>query len=1071
MGLSGVNVNDVAQLSDSDLRGALEKFGETIGPITPSTRSLWEKRLLRKLQGKDVKSVLESEQQESPEQMTCSDVTVTQKTEIHVYYGIFPPPNVDITADCDYEPVLNDKTSCLKLMKKHKGSRFKAFQSYEDALHFAQTGPDIPASSASCDDPGKSCNGTGVIGEKSSPYRGPKSQDLVKLRKSIEKGDITYFSDCVKENPRYLVSSGDTPAILQEGSRYNALHVACRTNQAALCSKVLSTVGNPSFFQQLYPDDSLESSERRSNYLVDLYLNMPDKGLNETPLHFASKHGSLECVQALTLYPACDKHRRNKFDQTPLDIVCTRKSDSPSSVVEQIKCLLGDQCYVPLFRDDDLCLQPTIGQPWSPSLDDLRSPEPSPIDSACSPVRTISPLSPSMKVRGYAGPMSPVKAEVFHKRWRSSPAPSPGRNNKKSRLAALRLEDPDKGLEKVGRNLAVDMNVVWSEYWDFLGEFVNLSTPEGLMKLDNYLKENFLKLNRQRVLEQNQGLEACLESACESSTVDLCDSGSQNASSTAPNQGDGSNLSLGLDVTGSSQTSSSTISQLCHEMEALRLNMSLSPQPDHEERIVRTVTRNHLKFMKNMKERDKTETAVVEEEPDEMKSQVLYIMQSCKVCALRMADVLCSFVRDLQNASVVNLLVTKTLWSKLKPEIVCLKNVVSKCCTDYLNNELDMSFIHVLLATKTAGIIQEELSLADVNVLAETFRALINNSVNATFSSDEDDDSPRGLVAQSDVSEKSLKRKNVLQHYNCVIQCLEKSLNAAYNNCDSTVFEKSDVNPGHKESPALQLGQCHCSWTCELELVETDAAVRKEQLSNRKFNKAHSFLHETLFSDRKEPHVTKASVVENQKDVDIVKKLNFEDEPDNVMHVKFGVGGSDIMQTSQRKVMEKEKLSSLANCLSASEDISEGEELVTANDEEVADDDSFATAPSSVDEDMMTPEEGIQVYINGTTVSKVDQDVLTALEGCQVDEALYPNVATWLHLINSHSQEERESWASPYIQNRRRRLSAQTETAHRNILSTPGQQLDCSIGSVHHLTATRTLFRPLHELESSPILQ
>lgn len=84
--------------------------------------------------------------------------------------------------------------------------------------------------------------------------------------------------------------------------------------------QVLSTVSKVDFFQKLYPDDTLESSERRSTFLLDLYLNTPDKGLNETPLHFASKHGSLECVRILTSYPACNKGRRNKFGQTPSDV-------------------------------------------------------------------------------------------------------------------------------------------------------------------------------------------------------------------------------------------------------------------------------------------------------------------------------------------------------------------------------------------------------------------------------------------------------------------------------------------------------------------------------------------------------------------------------------------------------------------------------------------------------------------------------------------------------------------------------------------------------------------------------
>ena len=89
-----------------------------------------------------------------------------------------------------------------------------------------------------------------------------------------------------------------------------------------LHQQVLSIVSRPEFFQRLYPDDSFESATRRSAFLLDLYLNTPDKGFNETPLHFASKHGSLECVRILVSYPGCDIARPNKYEQTPEEVGC-----------------------------------------------------------------------------------------------------------------------------------------------------------------------------------------------------------------------------------------------------------------------------------------------------------------------------------------------------------------------------------------------------------------------------------------------------------------------------------------------------------------------------------------------------------------------------------------------------------------------------------------------------------------------------------------------------------------------------------------------------------------------------
>lgn len=41
----------------------------------------------------------------------------------------------------------------------------------------------------------------------------------------------------------------------------------------------------------------------------------------------------------------------------------------------------------------------------------------------------------------------------------------------------------------MGRNIAHDLKVPWSEYWKFLDEFCDLSSDEGLEKLEEYLRE------------------------------------------------------------------------------------------------------------------------------------------------------------------------------------------------------------------------------------------------------------------------------------------------------------------------------------------------------------------------------------------------------------------------------------------------------------------------------------------------------------------------------------------------------------------------------------------------------
>lgn len=67
-------------------------------------------------------------------------------------------------------------------------------------------------------------------------------------------------------------------------------------------------------------NDAEQVRKNRMFYLLDTYLNTPDKFLNETPLHFASKFGAVDILELFLSFPECDRERRNTKGETPFDV-------------------------------------------------------------------------------------------------------------------------------------------------------------------------------------------------------------------------------------------------------------------------------------------------------------------------------------------------------------------------------------------------------------------------------------------------------------------------------------------------------------------------------------------------------------------------------------------------------------------------------------------------------------------------------------------------------------------------------------------------------------------------------
>nr|XP_004668935.1 ankyrin repeat and LEM domain-containing protein 2 [Jaculus jaculus] len=534
-------------LNPDDLREEIVKAGLKCGPITSTTRFIFEKKLAQALLEQDqaVSSLLPNNSeattavfsQDTPkiptpvggnltEQATFSEdrdfgysvglnppdeEAVTSKayplsfsdpTEINthkagvtapkeplLYYGVCPVYE-DYPMRNERIHVYEDKKEALQAVKMIKGSRFKAFPTREDAEKFARgicdyfpspnkaTSPLSPMKvvplfgSGGLKDGLCTSESETVSKERANSYKNPRTQDLTaKLRKAVEKGAEDAFSDLIWNNPRYLIGSGDNPTIVQEGCRYNVMHVAAKENQASMCQLTLETLENPEFMQLMYPDDDVGMLQKRIRYIVDLYLNTPDKVGYDTPLHFACKFGNVDVVSVLSSHPLIVKNPRNKYGKTPEEVICERCKNKPEELKQRIREYLMGHYYVPLLRAEDTS-SPVIGELWS-----------SDHTAEVSHARQCggSPRDPVLTLRAFVGPLSPSKAEDFRKLWKTPP------REKAGLFHNVRKSDPERGIERVGRELAHELGYPWVEYWEFLGCFVDLSSQEGLEKLEEYL--------------------------------------------------------------------------------------------------------------------------------------------------------------------------------------------------------------------------------------------------------------------------------------------------------------------------------------------------------------------------------------------------------------------------------------------------------------------------------------------------------------------------------------------------------------------------------------------------------
>lgn len=413
---------------------------------------------------------------------------------------------------------------------KEKSPRFKHFSTYEEAVRFSHDGGG-DESSFNAGDHGNSNDERPTTpcppptaDEVPRPFPAPTRPQLTVLKKAIETKDIGKVLELVHENPRYLINcNGDTPTILQEGFRYNALHVAARVGHVETMKGVVELFQDETsaYVHRLYPDDrDGDTTAIRRRLLLDYYLNTPDKGCNDTPLHFAVKNGFVDAVKYLCSIEECQRTLVNKNGLTPKDLAV--ESDRiPEKAKKEILRVLDDgpaDHYVPLYRARDEADAPILHRP-----------------TAGFPEIALESNGKDLvdyRLAAYIGPVTADVADQVYVHWAfTNDGSPPGRTPKKpsgkseskavmNAAAAVKRSDLHKGMERIGRQIATAGNYGWSEYWNFLRVFVDLRTETGLKQMELYFSqkngkndqtkfEKDLKSRFEKIVEESHDKDSC----------------------------------------------------------------------------------------------------------------------------------------------------------------------------------------------------------------------------------------------------------------------------------------------------------------------------------------------------------------------------------------------------------------------------------------------------------------------------------------------------------------------------------------------------------------------------------
>uniref|UniRef100_A0A5S6Q7J0 ANKLE2 third alpha/beta domain-containing protein n=1 Tax=Trichuris muris TaxID=70415 RepID=A0A5S6Q7J0_TRIMR len=398
--------------------------------------------------------------------LTSGRCMAAEKT---IFYAVYVPERAD---ESNYVFLTLDEAMACAQKFSDVGARFKAFTVEAEARIFCASGREREPHKSRCSS----------IGEPSSCFSKPTPSELFALRQDIEQFRTRRFVEKVLSNPRFLVSQeSDSAAILHAGCRYNALHLAARCGNYDVCEFVLNLLDDGEYVKRLFPGCTPETVENGRRFILDSYLNTPDKLLNATPLYLAAKFGHVSVVRLLTSYKECDKCRPSALGLLPVDVVCESVSSADPDVKRSIQLYVGPiSYYVPLYRE---------GRHRDSEVFVLKPPcRELPVQS----FRVSKDVPTEFFIDACGGPFAnEVEAGKFYNSWLKMAC-----FTMKPKMDCIGLCSTDslREMESMGRKLAGQVDCPWAEYWHFLKSFCDLRTHRGLSKFNWFLRRRHVLL-------------------------------------------------------------------------------------------------------------------------------------------------------------------------------------------------------------------------------------------------------------------------------------------------------------------------------------------------------------------------------------------------------------------------------------------------------------------------------------------------------------------------------------------------------------------------------------------------